>query len=98
MPLYKYECEPCKSTVLELQPMGTNELVCSICGEGMSKLPSGAGCLVLMNGQDPSFRRRYLGTAPFTTGDTSGERVKGGPGAKGKKANMEAQKWLRSIE
>lgn len=78
--------------------MGTSELVCSICGEGMSKLPGGAGCLTLMNGQDPSFRRRYLGTAPYTGRDTSGERVKGGPGAKGRRANMEGQKWLRSIE
>ncbi len=54
--------------------------------------------LTLMNGQYPSFRRRYLGTAPYTTRDTSGERVKGGPGAKGQRANMQAQKWLRSIE
>ena len=97
MPIYVYECEPCKSTVEELQPMGTSELECPLCREGMSKLPGGAGVMTLMNGQYPSFRKRYLGTAPHTSNIT-GLEGKGGPGAKGQRAYMEGQKWLRSIE
>jgi putative FmdB family regulatory protein len=96
MPIYVYECEPCKSTVEELQPVGTSELECSTCGKAMSKRLTSPG-MVKINRQHPSFRRRYLGTAPYTTRDTSGERVKGGLGAKGRRANTEAQKWLSSI-
>ncbi len=96
MPIYVYECEDCELETDELQPMGTDSLDCPECGDAMVKQLT-CQSLVNMKGA-PSFRKRYLGTAPYTTRDTSKERLPGGPGAKGATAKMEGQKWLRSIE
>lgn len=96
MPIYVYECEACGLKTEALQPRDTNELDCPRCGLPTVKQLT-CQALVLMKGA-PSFRKRYLGTAPYTTRDTSRERVKGGPGAKGKTAVMEGEKWLESLE
>lgn len=96
MPIYVYECEPCRSEVEVIQPIGTNTLNCSECKEAMSKKPT-CQAFVYMKGS-PSFRKRYLGTAPYTTRDTSHERVKGGPGAKSPRAIMEGEKWLETLQ
>lgn len=95
-PIYVYECEACESEVEVLQPMGTNELDCSECGGAMEKQLT-CQALVYMKGS-PSFRKRYLGTAPYTTRTLSSETVKGGPGAKSPSAVMEGEKWLESLE
>lgn len=96
MPIYVYECEACELETEALQPIGTNKLACARCGLPTVKQLT-CQALVYMKGT-PSFRKRYLGTAPYTTRDTSSERVKGGLGAKTAKAKMEGEKWLESIE
>ena len=96
MPIYVYECEACGFKDEVNQPIGTNELACSRCGLPAAKQPT-CQALVLMNGA-PSFRKRYLGTAPYTTRVLASEKVKGGPGAKGEVAVMEGEKWLESLE
>jgi len=45
----------------------------------------------------PSFRKRYLGTAPYTRKIFPSE-VKGGPGSKLPEAKIEGEKWIESIE
>ncbi len=95
MALYVYECEACELKTEALQPIGTNGLDCPRCGLPAVKRPT-CQALVFMKGT-PSFRKRYLGTAPYTTRDTSGKRLPGGPGAKGAKAKMEGEKWLESL-
>ena len=75
--------------------MGAEAPVC--CGESMEYVFAPIA-MVKMNGQLPSYRKRYLGTAPRTTRDTSRERIKGGPGAKGDVAVMEGEKWLENLE
>ena len=94
MPIYVYKCETCGLTSEALQPIGTNELDCSKCGVAMSKQPT-CQSLVYMKGF-PSFRRRYLGTAPYTPRVLSSE-VKGGPGSKQPVAIMLGEKWLESL-
>ncbi len=76
-----------------IQPMGANNPEC--CRMSMTKKPT-SHTLVYMKGA-PSFRKRYLGTAPYTTRTLSSEKVKGGPGAKGANAVMEGEKWLESL-
>lgn len=95
MPIYVYECEACELKTEELQPLGTNELACARCGLPMVKQLT-CQALVMQKGT-PSFRKRYLGTAPYTTRDTPHERVKGGFGAKGARAVMEGEKWIESL-
>jgi len=46
----------------------------------------------------PSFRRKYLGTAPYTTGVMSPEETKGGPGSKLPAAKIAGEQWLESLE
>ncbi len=96
MPLYVYECEACESKAEVLQPIGTNNKDCPKCEMPMVKQLT-CQALVFMKGA-PSFRKRYLGTAPYTTRDTSGKRLPGGPGAKGADTKMEGEKWLESLE
>ncbi len=96
MPIYVYEHEPCGSEVEVIQPMGSNAPDCLKCGEAMLKKPT-CQALVFMKGT-PSFRKRYLGTAPYTTRVLASETVKGGPGATGARAKMEGEQWLESIE
>ncbi|KKL65444.1 hypothetical protein LCGC14_2154900 [marine sediment metagenome] len=95
MPIYLYECEPCGEKAEVLQPMGARELDCPECEMPMVKQPT-CQALVLMKG-NPSFRKRYLGTAPYTTRVTPREKVKGGPGAKDPRSVIEGEKWLESL-
>ena len=96
MPIYVYKCERCGFEDEVIQPLGTNGLNCPKCGVGMSKKPT-YHSFVYMKGKGgyPSFRRRYLGTAPYTTKAT---KLKGGPGSKLPAAKTEGEKWLESIE
>lgn len=96
MPLYVYKCEYCGFEDEVIQQMGSNGLTCSKCGENMTKKPTHQA-FVRMKG-NPSFRRRYLGTAPYTTRTLSSEKVKGGPGSPLPVAKIEGEKWLESLE
>ncbi len=94
MPIYVYDCNECKVGQEVRQPLGTDHLNCS-CGRAMSKMPT-CQALVLQKGA-PSFRKRYLGTAPYTTRVTSSEKQKGGPGAKGPESEKQGAAWLESL-
>ncbi len=96
MPLYVYECEVCELEVEARQPMDTDKLDCPRCGLPTVKQPT-CQAIVYMKGA-PSFRKRYLGTAPYTTRDTSGKRLPGGPGSKHPAAVREGEKWIESLE
>jgi len=95
MPLYIYKCNHCDFEDEVLQNIGTNKLDCAKCGFSMNKIPT-AHAFIYMKGY-PSFRRRYLGTAPYTTKPNPSE-LKGGPGSKLPLAKIEGEKWLESIE
>ena len=94
MPIYAYRCEKCEDSKELIQSMGAEAPVC--CTTPMQYIFAPIA-MVKMNGT-PSFRKRYLGTAPYTTRDTSSKRVQGGPGAKGDVAVMEGEKWLENLE
>ncbi len=93
MPIYFYRCEKCKKSEEFLRPIGAEAPVC--CGESMDYVFVPIA-MVKMKGT-PSFRKRYLGTAPYTTRNTSHERLPGGPGSKHPRAKEEGEKWLESL-
>lgn len=95
MPIYEYGCN-CGNRLEVIQAIGAISPVCPSCEEAMAKMPT-CQALVYMKGC-PSFRKRYLGSAPYTTRTTSSEVVKGGPGAKDPRAIMEGDKWLEGLE
>jgi len=95
MPIYCYRCENCGFKDEVIQRIGEDKLNCSKCGGGMIKKPTHQA-FVRMKG-NPSFRRRYLGTAPYTRRQFPSE-LKGGPGSKLPKAKIEGEKWLESLE
>lgn len=98
MPIYVYKCGDCGFEDEVIQQMGVNKLNCPNCGRSMSKKPT-SHAFVYMKGKGgyPSFRKRYLGTAPYTTKVMPSE-VRGGPGSKLPAAKIEGEKWLESIE
>ena len=93
MPIYVYKCDKCGFEDEVIQQMGVNGLHCPKCGLSRSKKPT-RHAFVYMKGY-PSFRKRYLGTAPYTTKPS---KVKGGPGSKLPAAKIEGERWLESIE
>ena len=93
MPIYVFRCEKCEDSKEIRQPIGAEAPVC--CGESMEYVFAPIA-MVKMKGT-PSFRKRYLGTAPYTTRAVACEKVKGGLGAKGARAKMQGEKWLGSI-
>lgn len=98
MPIYVYKCETCGFKDEVIQQIGTNGLNCSNCGTGMSKKPTHHSFIYMKGkGGYPSFRKRYLGTAPYTRKIFSSE-VRGGPGSKLPQAKIEGEKWLESME
>ncbi|KKL67645.1 hypothetical protein LCGC14_2132900 [marine sediment metagenome] len=96
MPVYVYECKACGQKEEVLQPIGTTELDCPECETPMAKQPT-CQALVFMKGA-PSFRKRYLGTAPYTTRTLASETVKGGPGSPDPRAREQGEKWLERLE
>ena len=98
MPIYVYKCEGCGFEDEVIQPISTNGLNCSRCGAGMTKKPTHHS-FVYMKGKGgyPSFRKRYLGTAPGTSSISPFEH-KGGHGSKLPAATTEGEKWLESLE
>jgi len=95
MPLYVYKCKNCEFEDEVIQKIGADGHNCSKCGAVMFKKPT-CQSFVYMKGY-PSFRKRYLGTAPYTRKIFPSE-VKGGPGSKLPVAKIEGEKWLESLE
>jgi putative FmdB family regulatory protein len=95
MPLYVYGCEDCEFEDEVIQNIGIDELACPKCGRGMLKKPT-CQSLVYMKGA-PSFRKQYLGTAPYTSRVTGLEN-KGGHGSQSSAGKIEGGKWLESLE
>ena len=93
--IYSYKCDTDHRFE---RPFLNRGLICPECGElcTVESAEEFSLGLTLMNGQYPSFRKRYLGTAPHTSNIT-GLEGKGGPGAKDHRAYVEGQKWLNSI-
>ncbi|KKL20902.1 hypothetical protein LCGC14_2450810 [marine sediment metagenome] len=94
MPIYLYRCDKCKESKELVQPMDAEAPVC--CDNPMTYVFAPIA-MVKMKG-NPSFRKRYLGTAPYTTRNTSHERLPGGPGSKHPEAVKEGEKWVESLE
>lgn len=98
MPIYLYKCEQCEYEEEIIQQIGGDGLNCPECGLVLHKKPT-CHAFVFMKGKGgyPSFRKRYLGTAPYTRKIFPSE-VKGGPGSKLPEAKIEGEKWLESLE
>lgn len=92
MPIYIYKCCGVEDEVI--QQIGADAPGCLKCGMTMIKKPTHQA-YVEMKGT-PSFRRKYLGTAPYTSRDSKYED-KGGPGSKLPTAKVEGEKWLESL-
>lgn len=100
MPIYEFECNECKFTVEKIQAFDIGSPVCK-CGGAMRRLFSPIA-FVNMNGS-PSFRKQWLGTAPYTTRGTSPKvddlgRTKGWPGDRDPESIIQGKKWLESLE
>ena len=92
MPIYVFGCKNCETEVEVLQPIDADEPSC--CGTAMTKKPT-AHSFVYMKGY-PSFRKKYLGTAPGTS-RFNGLEGKGGPGSQMPDAKSQGAAWLESI-
>lgn len=93
MPLYAYECEKCGDAKELLQPK-PEAPVC--CGEPMRYVFKPIA-MVKMGNQTPSYRKKYLGTAPHTTRGNSKEEPRGGRGTDNPRGIVEGQKWLEQL-
>tara|TARA_Y100000310_G_scaffold345852_1_gene471405 strand:+ start:12286 stop:12582 length:297 start_codon:yes stop_codon:yes gene_type:complete len=97
MPIYAYGCEPCGVESEVIQPIGAEDPKCLECGVAMVKKPT-CHAFVYMEGKGgyPSFRKRYMGTAPNTSRILPGE-TKGGPGSNRPDAKLQGEKWLEKM-
>jgi len=78
VPLYRYHCDKCNKSLETIQQIGDAPPLCSVCGEGMRKMPT-FPALIRIKGQGYPSRRKWMenwtpDSPPFSTGSLHGER------------------------